>query len=282
MCKFPVFAVLLLAFTCTARTARAESHSLLYALYAGGFHVVEARLTLVWKEDRYKARLYARTRGFLGTLAPWYGTFTSEGKREGAGPLQVREHRSETTWREETEIKSYQYGPDGNFAALRITEEGRDKSPGKIDEALTRATTDALSATLEVMRDLEENRQCAGSSEVFDGERRFEMRFRHEGTLHLDPTRYNIFEGPAAICTVEVVPKGGKWHKKPRGWMSIQEQGRDQGSLPAIWLGMLEGKDLAVPVKLRVKTDYGTLFMHLIEYRDDEGMIRQMEEWHIP
>ncbi len=40
--------------------------------------------------------------------------------------------------------------------------------------------------------------------------------------------------------------------------------------MPTLWVAPI-GEDVpAAPVKVRVKTDYGTLFMHLTEYRDGE------------
>jgi len=100
-------------------------------------------------------------------------------------------------------------------------------------------------------------------SEIFDGKRRFKLWFKDAGTETLTKSRYNIYDGVAIKCSVEVEPISGKWHEKPRGWMSIQEQGREKGILPTVWMGTVKGTDLYVPVKVRVKTDYGTLFMHL-------------------
>ena len=73
--------------------------------------------------------------------------------------------------------------------------------------------------------------------------------------------------GPAVACTVEVKPIAGKWHEKPRGWMSIQEQGREKGTMPTVWFAQMAAGEPAVPVKIRVKTEYGALFMHLTSYQ---------------
>ena len=54
--------------------------------------------------------------------------------------------------------------------------------------------------------------------------------------------------------------------------MSIQEQGRERGTMPTVWLGKIAKNAPAIPVKIRVKTAYGTLFMHLAEYQN-EGQI---------
>jgi hypothetical protein len=68
------------------------------------------------------------------------------------------------------------------------------------------------------------------------------------------------------------VPDGGKWYQKPRGWLSIQEQGRQKGSLPTVWMAKVNKTGPALPVKIRVVTDYGTLFMHLTKIEGPQAM----------
>jgi hypothetical protein len=113
------------------------------------------------------------------------------------------------------------------------------------------------------MSALKETNLCEGRDDIYDGERRFTLIFRDQGAGSLPESRYNAYTGPARVCTVEIEPKGGRWHKKPRGWLSIQEQGRKKGSLPTVWMAQMPGIPFAVPVKIRVKTNYGTLLMHL-------------------
>src|SRR5690606_14417519 len=90
---------------------------------------------------------------------------------------------------------------------------------------------------------------------------------------------YNLYSGPAKRCTIEVQPAGGKWHDKPRGWFSIQEQGRNKGTMPTIWVASITPDMPAVPVKVMVKTDYGTLFLHLVGY---EGGGKAMYSENMP
>ncbi|NCC21267.1 MAG: DUF3108 domain-containing protein [Alphaproteobacteria bacterium] len=246
--------------------AKEKFQTMVYSVYAGGINAVQARLQIDdSRAERYKMALSAKTRGFLARLAPWHGSFETEGWKEGE-QLQPELHKSISTWKEETEIKEYVYTKGGDFAGLRITEEGEDKSPGAIDSGLTQGTTDALTATLLVMQGIKEKGSCEGASEVFDGERRFELKFHNKGNAVLKASSYNVYEGPAVICEVEIEPRGGKWHSKPRGWFSIQEQGRKKGYLPRLWLASMGEGIPAVPVKVQVKTDYGSLMAHLTGY----------------
>lgn len=239
-----------------------------YEVYAGGLHAIQAQLTIdVSNPDRYAINLTAKTRGLLGKLAPWHGSFDTQGWIHSNGRYQPDIHQSTATWRNEVEVKEYNYNQDGSFASLTITEHDKPPQTDKPDDDLTDQTVDALTATLSVMEAVMQGQSCTGSSDVFDGKRRFAQVFHDKGTENLSQTKYNIYEGEATKCTVEVMPKGGKWYDKPRGWMSIQEQGREKGTMPTLWVAKLDPNQPAVPVKLLVKTDYGALFMHLTQYQ---------------
>ncbi len=240
---------------------------LTYDVYAGGVHAMQANLTLRQDGGGYKAVLDTATIGFLKRMAPWSGVFSTEGWIEAVGQRQPRLHTSAATWKGETETKEYGYDRSGNFVFYKVTESGKDKSPDKMDPSLTpQGVTDVLSATLAVMDRLDQGKSCSSSSLVFDGDRSFKMVFSGKDEAAILPkTDYNIYEGPAVACTVEVKPEAGKWRKKPRGWLSIQEQGRKAGTMPTVWFarqpGVAGGRH--VPVRVQVRTDYGTLVMHL-------------------
>jgi hypothetical protein len=243
-----------------------EIQKMIYDVYAGGFHVVQADVTIDYSNPQhYEVFMGAKTHGFLGKVAPWQGTFESYGWMNG-GDLQPKLHRSSAVWRGEEEIKSYNYSKDGGFQSLVIKDHDEPEEAEDIDPALTQGTTDALTAGLLAFERVAAGDSCTGSSEVFDGKRRFEQVFAYEETAQLSASKYNIYSGPAQQCTLEIKPIAGKWHDKPRGWLSIQEQGRDRGMMPTVWLANVKDGGPAIPVKIRVKTAYGTLFMHLAQY----------------
>ncbi|MCB1532089.1 MAG: DUF3108 domain-containing protein [Alphaproteobacteria bacterium] len=256
-------------------TARADTNqTMIYEVYAGGIHAVQAKLDIHFTNDkRYDLVLGANTRGFLAKLAPWSGTFESHGWVVSADDFRPQLHKSTANWRDEIELKEYKYKKDRTFDGLWVTDHDKPTYKKKIDDALTQGTTDALTAALLAMQEVGGGGDCEQSSEVFDGSRRFEMKFNHENAEDLKASKYNIYEGPSVKCTVEVVPVAGKWHEKPRGWMSIQEQGRERGTMPTVWMGRLSKDGPAVPVKIMVKTAYGNLFMHLAEYRSGDEIL---------
>ena len=265
MSHLPVF-ILSSCFFVTCLTGGASAQKsrnvLTYQVYAGGVHVVETDLVVVRNGAAYDVNLGAKTTGWLGSLVPWDGVFQTQGKMvdDVFMPMQ---HQSKSTWKEETKTKTFAF-KDGNVVSLTIEEDGKKPETPEIVDELVRGTTDILSATMTLMTSMEHSGLCNGTADIFDGSRRFTLSFQDQGGKILPASRYNMYEGATRFCTAEIEPKGGKWHEKPRGWLSIQEQGRRKGSLPSMWMGKVEGLSYAVPVKIMVKTDYGALMMHLV------------------
>ncbi len=246
-----------------------------YDVYAGGIHAVKADMKLDFRnKGRYSMDFSAETRGLLGSLAPWKGSFTAKGWALRDGRLLPELHESVAMWRDEKEVKSYNYTKDGGFQDLVTLYEGKKPKTSIPDEELTKGTTDALTATLLVMEHVSDGGDCVGESEVFDGKRRYKLIFRHNRFVMLDKSKYNAYAGAAAECTAEVVPIAGAWYKKPRGWLSIQEQGRDLGTMPTIWFAQVKKNAVVVPVRVRVKTTYGTLFMHMTHYKSGKTILK--------
>ncbi len=266
--KVIIFTMLLFVLPASAQAQdlKKGQQELQFDVYAGGIHALQANLDIDKSaSDKYNLELGAKTYGLLGKLAPWHGTFETSGWQ--GSPHKPQQHRSITTWRSEEEIKTYKYNKDGSFAGYSIQDDKNDGSVKEVEKELVEDTSDVLTATLNTMEAVAKNNQCEGETEIFDGKRRYKLIFRQKREVMLEASRWNVYAGPAVECTAEVQPAGGKWHEKPRGWMSIQEQGRDRGTMPTVWFAkMLEGQP-AVPVKVRVKTSYGTLFMHLTQYK---------------
>ena len=251
----------------SSASAEDKIQHMIYDVYAGGFHVVQANLSVDRsKKDRFNIKMDASTFGFLGKVAPWKGEYESYGWVTGDKIMPER-HRSTATWRDEEETHTYNYLKNGKFKSYRIKEHNKEEYTKEAEEELTLNTADVLTSTLRAMAVVANDNICNHESVVFDGKRRFKQVFRDKGEKTLGSSKYNIFNGPARECTVEVVPDGGRWHDKPRGWLSIQEQGRERGTMPTVWMANVSENAPAVPVKVRVKTAYGTLFMHLSEYR---------------
>lgn len=251
--------------TAIAQDKISDVQQIKYSVYAGGLHALDVNLiTDLSDAENYNTVMTAKTFGLLGKLAPWEGEFFTKGWK--ADSFRPEQHTSTTVFRGESETKTYSYNKDGSFNQYSETENGNEKIKDR-DPSLTENTVDILTATLNTMRGIAAGQDCQSGQEIFDGKRRFKLIFNQKRETTFEKSRHNVYAGKAIECTVLVEPIAGKWHERPRGWASIQEQGRAKGSLPTVWFATMEEGQPAIPVKVRVKTDYGTLFMHLTQYK---------------
>lgn len=265
-----VLAVMFFMKPADAQTALKSGQQLAqYDVYAGGIHALQSNLSVdTSAKDNYAVELSAKTYGLLGKMAPWQGVFNTKGWHDKSYKPEL--HQSTTTWQEEKEIKKYSYGKNGDFKSYSIKDNENDGTPKKVDDELTKNTSDVLSATLNVMQEIAKTGNCASQTDIFDGRRRYTLIFQENKKVELEASRWNVYSGPAVECTAEVKPVAGKWHEKPRGWLSIQEQGRERGTMPTVWFAKVKEGEPAIPVKVRVKTSYGTLFMHMTKYQTND------------
>jgi hypothetical protein len=240
--------------TFAAENKKAQFH---YSVYAGGFYVLNAILDLDIKNNRYDISLTAKTHGTLSKLVPWEGDFITNGFVPNA-TFKPLEHTSSATWKNEVEGKKFFYNRDGSFNGFEEFEKG-ETTTHDIDKKIANNSIDILTATLEMMTQA----NCDSQNAVFDGKRRFDIAFKSKREDYQIANKYNIYEGPVEICTVEITPAGGRWSENPRGWLSIQEQGRQKGALPELHMAKVSPDLPAIPVKAKIVTQYGTFMLHL-------------------
>lgn len=249
--------------------AFAYSYSATYDVYAGGIHALQARLSYSEDKGRYTIGLSSETYGLLSRIVPWHAEFQTEGWVL-KDLLQPQKHISDTTTRKKHEINTYTYGKDGKFLTFRQDVNGKDKTRKELDPSIMAGTTDMLSANFNLMKKLAAGKGCTFEDMIFDSERSYRLIFADHGKDEILPNKYSSFKGEALGCKAEVKPEGGKWHKKPRGWLKIQDQAKKQGQLPTIWYApMLSAKSAPeLPVKVLIKTSYGTFIAHLTSFEE--------------
>jgi hypothetical protein len=264
--------MLLAASPAFAQGEKPPGQSMIYDVYASGVHVLEARLDIREETGRYEMLFTAHTRGFLKSLLPWTGQYEVIGWADGAGGYHPEHYISKSVWKDELEGKEYRFTKDGGFQELLITKDGKTAKADVAPE-LSKGAIDEYTSALKVFAKIAREGACEGQDDNFDEKRRYTQLFKPLENAVITPTEYNAFAGEAVKCTVEVVPNGGKWRKKPRGWMNVQEQGRRLGQLPTMWAAKLTETGPAVPVKVLIKTDYGALVIHLAEYRNGDKIL---------
>jgi hypothetical protein len=239
--------------------AASEPLKVTYGLYTGGFNVVDIEGVYNIDAGQYDLKMDLKTTGLLGKLAPWSGVIKSRGHQTD-GSVVPLEHSFASTWRDDTEKTTFIFDDEGTLKSLtRIDEDGKEIRDMPVAEVYEGNPVDMLSALFQVMN----QDTCANEVMGFDKKRRFNMVFVSQDRVKMEKSKYSKFSGNAEICTVEIVPVAGKWRDKPRGWMSIQEQAKDNGQLPRLWFGKVHDEMPKIPVRFQIKTNYGTMIMHL-------------------
>jgi hypothetical protein len=251
--------------------ALARDYQATYDVYAGGIHALRATMDYSDKGNQYQTAVRSETFGLLAKIVRWHASFETKGWRGKTG-YQPRIHQADTTSKGKREVNTYKYDKSGKFMGFTQIVDGRDETRHDLDPSIMAGTTDVLSAFLNMAKKAGEG-NCSDQDMIFDSERSYRLEFRHGKAENLPSSKYSAFKGPALSCAVKVTPMGGKWHKKPRGWLKIQQQGVKNGFPPTVWLANIS-KDRAmpaIPVRIMVKTDYGTFIAHLTAFQEKQG-----------
>lgn len=231
-----------------------------YNIYSSGFHVLEAIMTVKRDEKkRTQVNFSARPYGFFGKIVPWNVTTTSYGYFYDEKFLPYK-FESLSEWRGKIKKRELIYNNKGQLQKyIRQTEGEKAKSP-KINKDWAKHTTDVLNVFTQVLMS---KQPCNRSYKVYDGKRKFEIILGKPKVVDLIGSRYNVYKGQALQCTVKINRMNGFDRKE--SWEIAQEESHRNNITPTVWIAKREGKPFSEIVKLRVKTEFGTTFMHLAD-----------------
>jgi hypothetical protein len=239
-----------------SQAGAAEPVRLGYAIYAGGFHVLDASIVLDLGREGYTVEVNAQTQGVLGTFFPWQALARSDG-RINAGEAEPRTHRQTGTWRgKDRAVNLYYDGSGSVLAEVRPPDDPAEREP--VPPEMVPGTTDPLSAVLSVAGAVAVGRGCSETVPVFDGRRRYDLTFQEMGSRNLAPSKYSVFSGAAVQCQVTSKVLAGNW-KKESGFASDDEKRKPVALMLA---SVVEGMP-PVPVRLEGESRFGEVIMHL-------------------
>lgn len=255
-----LFALLL----CMAGPAWAAGpKTLTYAVYGGGFHVVNAQMVLNENSNRYDATIRVATQNTLAKFAPWSAVVESKGWAQNAS-WRPQNHAFTTRWKDDWKTYALRYDKAGRIVERVVTEKDHPDDRAPADPKLAQGAMDLPTGILNFLRHRDMKSGCEGSFPVYDGKRRFLVTLKDQKATTIAKTKYSVFSGPAISCAVEVTQQGGAWSKTNKGWFKIQEDSRARGKLPRIAMTDLKGfGGWLVPVRLEVASPYGAFIMHL-------------------
>lgn len=239
-----------------------------YGVYGGGIQALAIDVGFDFNKTTYVARMDAKPYGALGKLLPWAGHYVTDGVVK-KGALIPGKHDRTSAWRDDKSRMFMSYNVNGVLTKMEQFEDESGQSSHKelpLDAALHKGTLDLPTAITDMLVTATDKKTCNYAHDVFDGKRRFALTFKDEGTVKIPPSNVNIFSGAAYVCRMELVPQKG-FTGKPRGFYRIQEAARKKGELPVVWLGRAWNGGPIIPVRMMIKSEFGTVLVHLKNIR---------------
>ena len=249
------FGLLFVLSTCSKSLAAhaAQELALHYDVYYLVLPVLSVDVASSLDADRYSTTVSLRTAGVLGFFASWSSRATARGGID-RGVVRPSSYRVDSAYRDRTQQIDLEYGRAGmvHGAVTGILTDGeRDDVPG----ALRDGTLDPVSASAALGRRLAATGSCAGIVQVFDGIRRYDLRYEDLGTAQLPPSRRDPYRGPARHCRATIDPIAG--------FLRTGEHAGERATELDAWLAPpLDGAE-PVTVRMDVEGARGTLHAHL-------------------
>lgn len=244
----------------TAPSAAPQSvagQALSYQIYAGGFHAVSFEARLERDKQSYKARVQAKTDGFIASLFD-FSMMSEVAGLAGDSGLAPERFKTAAKWQERPERSvEILYGPGDNKTVRAVPPAEQDERP-EVPDWLQADTLDPLSASLAIMEQVRDTQSCTAEVAIFDGRRRFDMTATDLGMVELAPSSYSSYAGPALKCRVELERVTGFW----------QPQRADQRRYPlvvTVFLAEAVDGGQAVPVRIEGRQSFGAFRIHLVD-----------------
>jgi hypothetical protein len=241
-----------------------------YAIYAGGIHAMDAQFLYTQKNSTYSSTMHIKPVGWVGKLLPWGGTYRTNGRIDANGLLWPLQHNNESTWRDERDVTRLNFNKQGQLAGVQQRDylpNGalRNAYPVNFDSSNAN-TIDIMSAVFRTLLQASgqlknQPANCTRQNLVFDGKRRYNLAFTTKKPNIATKTKYNNYAGPYQLCQFEVKPVAG-FEGKPRGFYAMQQESRKLGQLPFLWIAQLKPNTPYMPVRMQLKSGYGTVIMH--------------------
>lgn len=157
-----------------------------------------------------------------------------------------------------------EFGPKGATAVSNVGVELLVSEQEML--ALVQGMIDPLSAALFNETFTRGGDICSGTTRIFTGDSAFDLSFSPVEETSLNASRYNIYEGAAMECEVNISP--GQAFEA--GTKERMEKTRNDDRKPArLFVGRLKapdgGPDILVPAKVLVPTSMGTVVAHLVK-----------------
>lgn len=246
-----VLAVLTLLAARDGRAAQAlDLHYDVYFLHLPILSIdVESHLSA----DDYRTSAALKTSGVLAALANWESQLRVSGRVDGA-MLHPAHYRADSRYRDRQQAVDLSYGDAG---AVRGDVNGvlTDGERDDVSEALRLGTVDPLTANVILATRLAATGSCVGTIAVFDGLRRYDLDYDDRGTVELEPSTLDDYQGSAHECRATV--------RSMAGFLRTGEHAGERATEIETWLASPLPGAAPVAVRMDLVGSHGTLHVHL-------------------
>ena len=240
-----------------AVAADATPLNLSYDLTLGGITIMSFEFDVRTTGDRYAVDFSGRTRGMLNLLGSGYVVSSSQGRVLPDGtpePEVYVSHSDGNDGEKRTQIHYDAKGP-AQVSAVPV--------PGADGETLTPILPDTLPGTRDILAalydfaaELGKDESCVHEMKIFDGRRRFDLKFSGQGQESVVPEGAGFYAGQALHCHLALVRIGG-YSTDPSKYLS--------GDDAEFWLAHVLPDEPPVPVEIVFKGRLGLMHARLTQ-----------------
>ena len=246
---------LLAVFMAAASTVAARpSHGLAlhYDVYYLMLPVLSIDVASQVDPTAYRTTVALRTAGLLAALAPWQSSAMAHGRVDGP-MLRPAAYRADSTYRDRRQQidLAYEDGVARGDVDGMLSDGERDAVP----EALREGTVDPITAGAVVAQRLAATGSCAGTVPIFDGLRRYDLRYEDLGMTDLPPSSRDPYHGRARLCRASV--------HSIAGFLRSGERSGERATEVVSWLAPPFPDAAPVAVRIDLRGTRGTLHVHL-------------------
>lgn len=225
-----------------------------YTIYAGGLRALALDLRVATDAPGYRLQTQVRTTGFLADIVPFvleavtWGTLTPDGARP-------ERYVTANRWRDKAIRRVTMHYGDAPMPAVTAEPPPKADDRSVVPDGERRATVDPLTGIFDLL--LARGAGCAGTAEIFDGRRRYDISAKTAGTRQVDPGAYGVYSGTATLCRLSVETIGGFWNR-------FDERKRYPDAVRIYLADAVDGAP-PVPVRIEMDTGYAAIVGHLTE-----------------
>jgi len=246
--------LVVLAIWATGRDARAaERLALHYDVYYLMFPVLSIDVASHVEATAYRTTVALRTAGIFATLVPWQSSALAHGRVDGA-TLRPAGYRARSEYRDRHQQIELAYEDGG---AVRGDVDGMltDGEREDVPDALRDGTVDPITANVVLAQRLAASGSCAGTVRIFDGLRRYDLRYEDLGMAEIAPSRRDPYRGGARHCRATV--------HSIAGFLRTGDHSGERATDVSVWLAPPLPGATPIVVRIDLRGTGGTLHVHL-------------------